>query len=46
VDAGLRFDISNKIFLKGSIGKSYIGFDSSGTTDFTTYKFIVGFSFR
>jgi hypothetical protein len=45
-DLGLRFDITGKVFVKGSAGKSYIDFDSSGTTDFTVYKFILGFSFR
>lgn len=44
-DFGLRFDISNKLFLKGSVGKSYIDFNNSSTADFTQYKFIVGFSF-
>jgi opacity protein-like surface antigen len=45
-DLGLRFDITSKIFLKGSIGKSYVNLDNSSTPDFTVYKFIVGFSFR
>ena len=45
-DLGLRFDITNIVFVKGSVGKSYIDFDKSSTTDFTIYKFIVGFSFR
>jgi hypothetical protein len=45
-DLGLRFDITSKVFLKGSVGKSYIDFDNSSTADFTVYKFIVGFSFR
>jgi len=45
-DLGLRFDITNTVFVKGSAGKSYIGFDRSGTTDFTIYKFIIGFGFR
>ncbi|MGD2052609.1 MAG: outer membrane beta-barrel protein [Gammaproteobacteria bacterium] len=45
-DLGLRFDISNKIFIKGSIGKTYIDLNNTETPDFTQYKFIVGFSFR
>lgn len=45
-DLGLRFDITSKVFLKGSVGKSYIDFDNSSTADFTVYRFIVGFSFR
>jgi opacity protein-like surface antigen len=45
-DLGLRFDITSKVFLKGSVGQSYIDFNNSSTTDFTIYKFIVGFSFR
>jgi hypothetical protein len=45
-DLGLRFDITSKVFLKGSVGKSYIDFDNSSSTDFTVYRFIVGFSFR
>jgi hypothetical protein len=45
-DLGLRFDISNKLFLKGSVGQSYIDFDKSSATGFTVYKFIVGFSFK
>ncbi len=45
-DLGLRFDITSKLFVKGSAGKSYIDFDRSSTTDFTVYKFIIGFSFR
>jgi len=45
-DLGLRFDITSKVFLKGSVGKSYIDFDNSSTPDFTIYKFIVGFSFK
>jgi len=45
-DLGLRFDITQAIFIKGSAGKSYIDFDKSSSTGFTVYKFIVGFSFR
>lgn len=45
-DLGLRFDITSNVFLKGSVGKSYIDFDKSSSTGFTQYKFIVGFSFR
>ncbi len=45
-DAGLRFDITSNVFLKGSVGKSYIDFNNSSTADFTIYKFIVGFSFK
>jgi hypothetical protein len=45
-DLGLRYDISNKVFLKGSVGQSYIDFDKSSSTGFTVYKFIVGFSFK
>ena len=45
-DLGLRFDITSKVFVKGSAGKSYIDFDNSSTADFTIYKFIVGFSFK
>ena len=45
-DLGLRFDITSSVFLKGSVGKSYIDLDNSSTPDFTTYKFIIGFSFR
>jgi hypothetical protein len=45
-DLGLRFDITRKVFVKGSAGKSYIDFDNSSTADFTIYKFIVGFSFK
>lgn len=45
-DLGLRFDITSKVFLKGSVGQTYIDFNNSSTTDFTIYKFIVGFSFR
>ena len=45
-DLGLRFDITNKVFVKGSVGQSYIDFDKSSTTGFTIYKFIVGFSFN
>ena len=45
-DLGLRFDITSKVFLKGSVGKSYIDFDKSSTADFTIYKFTVGFSFK
>jgi hypothetical protein len=45
-DLGLRFDISNKIFIKGSVGKTYIDLSNTETPDFTQYKFIVGFSFK
>ena len=45
-DAGLRFDITSSVFLKGSVGKSYINFDKSSSTGFTIYKFTVGFSFK
>ena len=45
-DLGLRFDITSKVFVKGSAGKSYIDFDNSSTADFTIYKFTVGFSFK
>jgi len=45
-DLGIRFDVTSKVFLKGSIGKSYIDFDKSSSTGFTIYKVIVGFSFR
>lgn len=44
-DAGLRIDINDKLYLKGSVGKSYIGLNSSGTVDFTRYQFTVGFMF-
>jgi hypothetical protein len=45
-DIGLRFDITNKIFIKGSVGKTYIDLSNTETPDFTQYKFIVGFSFK
>lgn len=45
-DLGLRFDITNAIFLKGSVGLSYLDVDKSSTPESTIYKFIVGFSFR
>lgn len=45
-DIGLRFDITNKIFIKGSVGKTYIDLGNTETPDFTQYKFIVGFSFK
>ena len=45
-DLGLRFDITNKIFIKGSVGKTYIDLSNTETPDFTQYKFIVGFSFK
>ena len=45
-DLGLRFDITSNVFLKGSVGKSYINLDNSSTPDFTIYKFTIGFSFR
>jgi len=45
-DLGLRFDVTRAVFLKGSVGKSYIDFNNTSTTDFTVYKFIVGFSFK
>lgn len=45
-ELGLRFDITSKVFVKGSAGKSYIDFDNSSTADFTIYKFTVGFSFK
>lgn len=45
-DLGLRFDITSNVFLKGSVGKSFIDFDKTSTADFTIYKFTVGFSFK
>jgi opacity protein-like surface antigen len=45
-DLGLRFDVTRAVFLKGSVGKSYINFDKSSSTGFTVYKFIIGFSFK
>ncbi len=45
-DLGLRFDVTGKVFLKGSVGKSYIDFARSSSTGFTQYKLIIGFSFR
>ncbi len=45
-DLGLRFDVTRAVFLKGSVGRSYIDFDKSSSSGFTVYKFIVGFSFR
>jgi len=45
-DLGLRFDITNKVFIKGSVGKTYIDLDTAGTPDFTQYKFTIGFSFK
>ena len=45
-DLGLRFDITSKLFLKGSVGQNYVDFDKASSTGFTQYKFIVGFSFR
>ena len=45
-DLGLRFDITRAVFIKGSAGRSYIDFDSSSSTGFTVYKFVIGISFR
>ena len=45
-DLGLRFDITSNVFLKGSVGKSFIDLDKTSTADFTIYKFTVGFSFK
>jgi len=42
---GLRYDFNRKLYMKGDVGKNYLDFDSSNTSDFTTYRFIFGFMF-
>ena len=41
---GLRFDVTNNISLRASIGEQWIDISSaSGTPDFTNYRFDIGF---
>lgn len=43
---GLRFDITEDVFLRGSVGKQWIDYDNTtGTPDFTSYRFDIGFMF-
>jgi len=43
--AGLRYDFSRKLYIKGGVAKNYIDLNSTNTPDFTTYHFIIGFMF-
>lgn len=45
-DVGLRYDITNSLFLKASMGKTYLNLDNADAPDFTRYKFTFGFMFR
>lgn len=45
VGAGLRYDFSRKLFIKGGVNLNRIDIDSSNTPDFTSYQFIFGFMF-
>jgi opacity protein-like surface antigen len=43
---GLRFDLTNGLFLRGSAGKQWIDISSaSSTPDFTNYRLDIGFMF-
>ncbi len=42
---GLRYDLNDQIFIKGSIGKDYLDIDSSNTADLTVYQFSIGAAF-
>jgi hypothetical protein len=45
-DLGVRYDVTDKMYLKGSIGLNYVDFDKADTEDFTNYRFTVGFMFQ
>jgi len=43
---GLRFDVSDKVFLKASAGKRWVDFsNATSIPDFTIYRFDIGFMF-
>ena len=42
--AGLRYDFSRSVFMKGGIGKNYIG-SSGNTSNFVTYQLYLGYMF-
>jgi len=46
IQAGLRYDFTNHVFVRGSIGTNITDMDSSNTAAFTTGSLVVGFSFR
>ncbi len=44
--AGLRFELDKNLFLRGGVGKKWIDFNNAtGTPDFTSYRFDIGFMF-
>jgi len=46
LNAGLRFDVKDNVFLRLSAGQKWIDFNgSNGTSDFITYRFDIGFMF-
>jgi hypothetical protein len=45
-DLGLRYEFNDAVFLKGSIGASYVDFQNLSYNYFTIYKLAIGFSFK
>jgi len=45
-DIGLRYEFNDSVFLKGSIGASYVDFNNISYNYFTIYKLAIGFSFK
>ena len=43
--AGLRYDFSQKLYIKGGVYKNYIDLNTTNTPDFTSYQFIFGAMF-
>jgi len=43
---GLRYDVHDSLFLRGSLGKQWLDISkANGTPDFTTYRFEIGYMF-
>ena len=43
--AGLRYDFSRRVFIKGGVMQNYLDINTANTADFTTYQLGVGFMF-
>jgi len=42
---GVRYDFTNRLYLKAGIGKNYVDFDTENSSDFLIYDFTIGATF-
>ena len=45
-DLGLRYEFNDSVFVKGSVGATYVDFQNLSYNYFTIYKLTIGFSFK